>query len=871
MSIKTKIINLLGGEAKTNNTALGRQFLRYGNRGDNLLADWSDIKMADNEMYRGYSYAVIQKRANKVAGLAKSNLTTWVKPEALEIYNEKDEEPIHPYLKVIQDSTKFSEKQFWKTISIYLDLAGRYYLGVVRKYVKSSNPKLQDITSNVKEFVLLNPYEVRRVINSDGVVAGYIERKKDGRYREWPKEMIIEMREMNPFDNDSQWAITDAAKEAVYTLNKTGDYTRQSLNGNIDAPGIITTDVILDDNDFANFRERVVQHRKGEPIFGNGAGAIKWDSMQVDLDKAALMDINEINRTTLFAVSGTSKTSLGIEQSGTTRETARVQSEQFVADTAQPRLDDIIDFLNLDYKRTYKETYDKIGYTLEVKSAVASDYDTETKAVGLRKEQFALAQELIYAGYSETSAYQYAQGEIELGDLEQNTPPTPDEESGEGGQGTPPQTPPETPQGPSEPEGEEQSVEGKIRVDNLDKDPNANLDVDDPFVNHEHCEGECSCCHNSPSIETYTNDIDNLEAEGITKAYDELLKEIRSVQRKAIKESEENITINAFDENDLISKEERDKLVKRLTKAFNKYWTILVPLFATRLVNKRNKEFNANYTFKFDNALEDLVKNNAKKVADGHITTIMGDILEASNKAYTNIVENAAADLILKAYRQNPEKFAQYFEAEPTIPEVKSAIHSTEILEENRKIYEKANRLAMEGLDRRSVVKAIREEYKHLSETRATTIARNETSRAFGQSQYQADYQFLNSIGKLNKAYKELYSRTGNPCPYCQKLIERGPIPFTENFLNKGDSIEIVENGKLRTFTANYENIASGTVHVNCQCGYRLVFLDDNGKVADVYNSIWDESNNSRPNNTCNWLDSHSNTTETKELIKDKQ
>ena len=31
-----------------------------------------------------------------------------------------------------------------------------------------------------------------------------------------------------------------------------------------------------------------MNHTKGEPIFGNGGGAISWNSMQTELSKAAL-------------------------------------------------------------------------------------------------------------------------------------------------------------------------------------------------------------------------------------------------------------------------------------------------------------------------------------------------------------------------------------------------------------------------------------------------------------------------------------------------------------------------------------------------------------------------------------------------------
>ena len=198
MALRDTFLNMLGVETpevqKTSNGAIksARDFLRYGNR-EKLYPSWSDIQMPDSDMYRGYSYAVIQKRGNKVASLAKNNLKTWAKQEIVDEYQKREEQVLHPYLKVIEDSTKFTEKQFWKNISIYLDLAGRYYLGVIRNEIKPLNPKLPVITTDPTEFVMLNPYEIRRVIDKNGNVAGYIERKKDGRYREWPLHQIIEM------------------------------------------------------------------------------------------------------------------------------------------------------------------------------------------------------------------------------------------------------------------------------------------------------------------------------------------------------------------------------------------------------------------------------------------------------------------------------------------------------------------------------------------------------------------------------------------------------------------------------------------------------------------------------------------------------
>lgn len=1146
MALRDTFLNMLGVSApevpKTDNSVFksARDFLRYGNR-EKLYPDWSDVKMPDSDMYRGYSYAVIQKRSNKVATLAKNNLSTWAKPEVVDAFQDKDETVLHPYLKLIEDSTEFSEKQFWKNISIYLDLAGRYYLGVIRNQIVPSNPNLPVITTDATRFVLLNPYEIRRVIDKDKNVAGYIERKKDGRYREWPKHQIIEMRELNPFDpENSQWAMTDAAKEAVYTINQSSDYTRQSLHGNIEAPGIITTDVLLSDQDFANFRARVTQHQKGEPLFGNGTGAIKWDAMQIDLDKAALMDINEINRTTLFAVSGTSKTSLGIEQSGTTRETARVQSEQFIADTAQPRLEDIVDFLNLDYKKNYFNEYKKTGYYIEVKSAVGRDYDTEQKATALKQSQFQLAMQLMQAGYTEQSAYQFAEGEIDFGDLELekglDKPQNPENPSeGEGSDENSPNSPKNGPQSGSgagddnnttseqnsletaenevqddnpevadlnelEPHSdlvENKTSEGEKRLplisnggkgsgnfghsgrpgevggsskglsgiesleksgvkiwdaekeffaqypkeieaiskvvdeyrkmglkmefkltanrgmvaDNLDdlvstayvgrtvtndeydstvfisrdlfekgererkaykykegeKQPVCTDDTLTGVMRHElghlfatqlwlkesghkgeihdrtdydrfnskllkqsgaskpydmvsgkrgkwsqyaevndteaiaeafsnpnfssdtkkvydyvkkykpeknkneveknsgalvACVGypdseeflvevrkylqannHCTCEHDH-KVEHFINEIQPEEGKEVKEAYDEFLTEIRALEKETINAVARKLTTNAFDESDIIGKRKKATITDKIKNAIRKYWWLLLPLFANNGMSKRNKEFGENIIFTFDNALQNKVINNADRVAKGHMDTILNDILEASNKVYTDILEGAAADLVVTAYRDNPEKFSAYFDHEPTRADALASIRKTDLLEQNRRIYDRANKMAFEGYERGKIVKAVRAEYKDISENRATLIARNETARAFGKSQFEADRQFLNAVGKLGQAYKIWYSRRpageqDKICPFCRELIEQSninPVPFDKPFVEYGNSLEVIEDGKVKIFTADYEDIEGGTLHPNCSCGYKLVFKNAQGEFVKTLN-----------------------------------
>lgn len=412
MNLQQRVANaaqaLIGKTDNSLGTSEANNFLRYGSGNKPLVQNWSDVKMSDEDMYTGYSYAAIIKRANRTSVLGRRFILTEASTKTVDEYKNREEDLIHPYLQVINRSKDFTKKMFWYEISTYLDLEGVYYLGAVRNSRQSRNGVK---VGAIQKFVLINPYTVRRVIKeSTGEVGGYVE-SKNGFYREWTPEEIIEIKLLNPFDKDKPYAMTDAAKESQFTLKQAGDYTRQTINGNISAPGIVSTDVLLDDQKFDNFKARINGRQKGEPIFGNGSGAIRWQDMQVDLDKAALDKINEIQRSILFAVTGTGKTVLGIEESGTTRDTSQTQDENFTIDAIIPRVEDICDYLNLDYRKWYDEWEDN-QFEIVVDSPVESDRESELKDIEIRDASYDLADKLIQSGYSRDDAFKYANGEI---------------------------------------------------------------------------------------------------------------------------------------------------------------------------------------------------------------------------------------------------------------------------------------------------------------------------------------------------------------------------------------------------------------------------------------------------------------------------
>ena len=171
--------------------------------------------------------------------------------------------------------------------------------------------------------------------------------------------------------------MSDAGKDSQFTLKQAGAYTRHSLGSNANAPGIYSTDVILSEDNFNLFKARIKGTDKGEPIIANGAGAVKWQSTQIEMDKAALDKVNQVSLEHLLAVTATSKTSLGIEQSGVTRDTSKVMRDQLTSDARIPLLTFIIEALNQDYKRYYPAEYAKNQYRLFIDSPLKTDREAE--------------------------------------------------------------------------------------------------------------------------------------------------------------------------------------------------------------------------------------------------------------------------------------------------------------------------------------------------------------------------------------------------------------------------------------------------------------------------------------------------------------
>ncbi len=803
-------------------------FLKYGH--NRMPSTWSTPEISDEDFYSGIGYAVINKRANRSVTLGKNFLFTQAKDEMQKDANDKGLQLQHPYLTLIRDSIDFAERDFWYDISTYLDLEGIYYLMAVRAVAGNT-------VGNIQKFSLLNPYWVRPVINSDGQLGGYVENNPHLGSREIRKELIIPIKLLNPFDPQKTYSLADAARDSQFTIKQANDFARESINGNLNAPGILSSAIELPDDQFDNFVSRVKNHGKGEPLFGNGAGTVSWVDMQTDLDKAALDKINSINRDALLAISGLSKTGIGVEESGTGREVSRTQKDDFTENAIMPQIENIIDALNLDYRKYYNAQYEKNKYNITLDNPLETDRDAEQADVEIRDSQFTLLQSLLSAGYDYEVASKYAKGLITVTDLgEPKNPPIPaPSPSGDGtptGDGTDPNTPVDPPAEPKKQKPKNYAGEFEIYEG-----------YPIPVVQYlENAEGYVPLSEKASYI--YSNDS-ILDWDAKEKRVH--ISQISARQNTIIAEVDETtfIVLGRVTQN-----ADLDNILATLNKRYNKQ---IVAVKSKLEVHDHDDtaEVIKNAAFdkqaQIDSSTNDLL-TSAQAVEDKMFNFYMDEIGQGNTDPKPNkSVFEQSIGLPIAVYftvmfgiyaHQRALSTAKELGIKDDTPitaatgEMKDQIQAFAKREAKSHVNTLKNDLdsALDIIKTKtsdpSEIKAMFEQaYVKIRANRSVVLANSAATKIFNLSQYEADLQFLTRAGLIKQAYKELFSLSGDPCAFCASLIaasKADPIPFTEAFAAYGSTIEA--NGEKMTF--DYEAIIAGNVHPNCRCAYKLIVKD---------------------------------------------
>lgn len=746
--VKRAVAGFTAPEKNAIGSNLGNQFLKYGNR-RGMPADWSVPLVQDRELYTGYMYAAINRIASRGAYLASENVVTVANDKTEEAAKKANKQVIHPYLTLIDESPTFSNYQFYSQALKYINLRGQFYILAIRAVDG-------DRVGEIQEFKLLNPYEIEAVWNADHTeLAGY-RQYKNGMQRDISPKMVIPIISEWPFDSSESFSTLDAAKETQFTLKQAGDYTRHSLKNNMAVPGIISTDVELPDQQFENFRARILGQEKGEPIFGNGSGAVKWESMQQNLDEAGLDQITEINRDVIVAVTGVSKTILSIEQSGVTRDTARVQSDLFITDTIMPQLQDVLDALNQDYKNNYPSDYEKTGYKLVVESPLGKDIEADIKDTELLKANFALFDSLVAQGYTADVASRYVEGKIQLEELgEPTNEPRPVQPAGIAGL---------LGNGLIARQSHKQADKPLKKVENKTTKVVVKPDKEPPAVTNDD-QRQLLADARSTLLNSVINFENRFFAEivrRLEKTYD--VGSENSAGVEIVKNKQDN-----FNQKDVMSEKERRAFENELEFILGTFALVALPIYASAVMQKRLRETGLMAQFTMDKSSQTYLRASAKLTAKSHTNTLIKDAL--------TVVQRSAAN----------------------------GANYQELLSEITNLYG-----------------------GQISEGRANTIARTESTRAYNRSQFEADRQFIEQNDLQGQVQKQWVTTSDNPCLLCEAMEARPPIPFDDPFADLGDVLEVSGSvdGKMKVMRSeiNYLPVEDGGLHPNCECQYELVW-----------------------------------------------
>lgn len=827
VNILNRINNAVAAFNRTENN-IGvdpNSYLRYGPR--RMAPRWTTPEIGDRDFYTGYGFAVINKRANRSVVLGKNFLYTDAKEDVIAKANEDGRSIIHPYLDLIRSSIDFAERDFWYDISTYLDLEGIYYLMAVRT-VRGNR------VGNVQKFSLLNPYNVRQVVDAKGNLGGYVE-QRGNMQRQIPKEMIIPIRLLNPFDNDKAYSLADAARDSQYTLKQANDFAREAIDGNLNAPGILSSAIELPDDQFDNFVERVKNHGRGEPLFGNGSGTINWVDMQTDLDKAALDKINSINRDTLLAISGLSKTGVGVEESGTGREVSRTQKDDFTENAVMPQIENIIDALNLDYRRYYEEEWKRHQYSISLSNPLETNKDAEQADVDIRDSQFELMQTMVDKGYSTDIASKYAKGLIDITDIGEPT--------------------------------EKQEPNEMIEVDETKDAPSdANGDsgigeVDSTKDDKSKSEYKAYEAYPIPVLQYLGEDASQIDP---------------LTENGSVIHLEEPVKMARIDHVEGIS----DRVVAKFSNGTSVELAHLKPgADSAAIVAKLNKYYrgqpvaikgeakspNPKDHLHRENNFYEVVKNAAfDEIIEPTTRNLLESVSVAEEKLFS-WYEQQISDGNLSPHPTELEEwisglsmpFAVYFtvmfpiyaryQADMTaktlgIEDDMPVIALTEDMKQqindfsrkeatshintvNTDLQNALAKITASTSDIDEIKQQFALAFDDIQKRRAEAIANNASARIFRFSGYEADKQLLTRSDMLKTAYKQLYSMSGDPCEICTALIaetEADPIPFEDEFVHLGQTIEA--GNKKMTF--DYESIEAGGIHPGCRCSYRLILSD---------------------------------------------
>lgn len=769
---------------------LSQDFWRRGNI--KALENIAFDKASDeSSMLSGYLFAALDLRKTVFAEFCEENIIS-------RAWNNDSIREAHPYLDLIENSKIQTEFDFWNDIATDWDMRGEVYIFLLRRVVysqekdKDGRYKIEHLGKPVS-IEVLDANQVSPLKGSRDQIVGY-EQWLDGSHkRVFAPEQIIHIVNKNPFDKEKPYSIFDIAKDYQYTMNKSADFTKSAIINNTNTPGILSTDQVLSDAEYDNLIARINGHEAGKVIVSDGSGKLTYTPVSQELDEVALPSIADVNRQIIFAITGTSKTMLGIEESGTTRDTSKVQTEKFLQRVIRPLAKRVISAFNFDYRIRYTDEYKADPIDMILKGTVDS---TEAQATyETQKYLYDSVLEMTYAGYTAESAENFLKGDISFIDLEMDPAMMEEEEE-------PPEEPiPETPvdgtgiempaedtsmeENPQEATAESEMKSRPLTLKDIDATAERLTALDDAFNeiseeevellehNHHHDESLEAWIDNTllkkHKTENGMSDFGQLQGSKLKGLYKNLLADIRKVQLEAMKTAK--VTRNAK-LSDIRTEEQENETTLALFDIFRKAMLNIIPIISSeRKEEDKDLGLEGNVNVLGDKETKGEIDSLAMKCARSHSETIYKTILSTIEKAEKK----------------------------------KNAI-----------------RLSQEEL-----ASAVKTAYLRNSRQRAGVVAEDVFMRAVTTGTYYTDYLLLTINGKLTMAYKTLQNDYPDACPLCVYMIDQPMRPFKEDFIQWKEDLAVKgTDGKVINYKNNFAAVKAGDLHPGCRCLYAIVLKD---------------------------------------------
>lgn len=600
------------------------------------------------EIYQGYIFGAIKKTRNQVAKILTNSVEVYDPTQG----NPDDAPSLaerHPYMDAI-DNAPMDNSLFYAGIASYIIVLGEAFIDAGLRTMQYGNLK------PTEAFELLQSNRVTRTYDDDGELKTYklVEKLPNGldRPKHYVPTNIIPIIDLNPWDLRKGYGMIRPIVDKVALENMATKLQTAVLANGIKAPGVLSSKEKLEKDDYEDLKNQVDTRytsndmdKAGTPIVTNG-GFLDYKSLLEDLDKLAMTKIRGMNRDAFFAALSVSKTILGIEESGTTREVARVQREQFILDACMPIAEAILNALNQDYINNYPAAYKTKPRKMRAVAPIEKDLEQEKTEAEINKQKAETFKVYVEAGMDPQQAAKKAGIELEKGETIKII---------------------------------ERPANNKIELtaDQLSQITRRNdagapvLNVDNSSHVHQHSPGDLG--------QTAKNQLTEKELTKIQKAEDKMRESVRQLDTALGEQYVQQVNN--------LEAEEMAAYIASLTEVLITYYAVALPIFGNNRAKLTAADFSVEpHQFIYNEAVRTIIEERLAKVANGHFQTINEQLTKIINDGTRDAIPR---DQIIRTVKDHVENRVATWEVERLVQtEVSNAYNQATFLSDKQFITE---------------------------------------------------------------------------------------------------------------------------------------------------------------------------------------